>query len=139
MWIKKGNIKIILLINIVIICLSFFLFFSLLHEKLSVLTFQIIFTALIFLPLNTFLWFSKINVGFYRHWLSIYICFFCSTVIFYTIKALLVDKTNDFPPGEIYFDLFLTVFIYAFLQLIIFLLANGITFIINKFIQKNLT
>lgn len=105
---------------------------------MSVVTFQIIFTLLIFLPLNTFLWFSKINVGLYRHWLSIYIGFFCSTVIFYVIKALLVDNKDEFPPGETYFDLFLTVFIYAFLQLIIFLLLNGITYIVYKFIHKNL-
>ncbi len=129
----KGNPLKIVLINTVIICLSQFL---LMHTKLSILPFQLGFTALIFLPINTLIRLSKIKLDLYQHWLSIYIGFFCSTVIFYVIEALLLDSLSDSPPGEPYFDLFLIVFIYGFLQLLIFIFINGVSYIINVSTNK---
>jgi hypothetical protein len=135
LWLIKGNPIKIVLINTVIICLSQFLFFSLLPS----LTFQIIFTTLILLPINTVIWFSKMNVEFHLHWLSVYVGFFCATAVFYFVKALFVEESSDFPPGDAYFDLFLTVFILGTFQLLMLLFLNGVTYIINRFIYKNQT
>ncbi|TRZ38481.1 hypothetical protein CEQ21_24135 [Niallia circulans] len=132
---NENSLKIIL-INTVIICLSQLLF---MYTKLSILPFQLGFTVLIFLPINIVIKLSKMKVDFYQHWVSVYVGFFCSTVIFYILKALLVNKPSDSPPGEPYFDLFLIVFIYGFLQLLIFIFLNGITYIINVFTNKKWT
>ena len=128
----NGNSLKIVLINTVIICLSQFL---IMHTKLSILPFQLGFTALIFLPINTLIRLSKMKLDLYQHWLSIYIGF-CSTVIFYVIEALLLDGLSDSPPGEPSFDLFLIVLIYGFLQLLIFVFINGVSYIINVFTNK---
>ncbi|KAB7667109.1 hypothetical protein [Bacillus sp. B1-b2] len=138
MWLIRSNLMIIL-INTIFIFLIQFLFLSLVHAKLSVLTYQITFILFIFVPINIVIWYSKMNVGFYQHWLCIYVGFLCSSVLFYVIKAILVDKPSDFPPSEPYFDLFLTVFIYGLLQLLIFIFLNGVAYIIYKFTHKNQT
>lgn len=129
----NGNSLKIVLINTVIICLSQFL---IMNTKLSILPFQLGFTALIFLPINTLIRLSKMKLDLYQHWLSIYIGLFCSTVIFYVIEALLLDGLSDSPPGEPSFDLFLIVLIYGFLQLLIFVFINGVSYIINVFTNK---
>ena len=130
----KGNLIKIVLLNTVFICLSQFLFFS-----LPSLTLQIIFTTLFLLLINTVIWFSKINVEFSLHWLSVYVGFFCATAGFYLLKALFVEESSDFPPGDAYFDLFLTVFIFGLLLLLMLLFINGVTYIIHKFAYKNQT
>lgn len=79
---------------------------------------------------------NPISIRNYQHWLSIYIGLFCSTVIFYVIEALLLDGLSDSPPGEPSFDLFLIVLIYGFLQLLIFVFINGVSYIINVFTNK---
>ncbi|WP_445491497.1 hypothetical protein [Niallia sp. 03133] len=128
---KRSSI-IVAFINVIIICLSQYLYFSIMNDKITVPIFQFLFLTLIFLPINIFLWFSKFKIEFYHHWVSVYIGFFCSILIFYIINYFTVDTATDFPPGEAHFDLFLTILAFSFIQLITLLCFNGITYLLYK-------
>jgi len=83
-----------------------------------------------------FIFFGLMNIRYYRHWISIYLGLFCSIGFSYFFNILNVDISTDSPPGEEYFDLFLAIILFSFLQLIILLCLNGITSIIKKLTQR---
>ena len=129
----KSSITIVA-VNTILMFLSQWFYFSFLYVELSVLTFVSLFIACIILPINVLLWISKLKVEFYKHWVNVYLGFLCSVTLFYIVEILTADKMNDMPPGDIYFDLFLTIFIMSFLKLVLLIMVNGITFLIYKII-----
>ncbi|PUB08198.1 hypothetical protein [Paenisporosarcina sp. OV554] len=129
---KRSSVILIALTNIIILCLTQYLYVFMMSEKIELDNFQLLYFPLIIVSINLFLWFSKFRIEFFLHWIFAYIGYFCSIFIFYFINYINVDTSEDFPPGEAYFDLFLTFAVFSALQVIILLCLNGITYILYK-------
>lgn len=126
---QKRSFSLILLINIVIFCLHQYLFF---YVKYPNFLLQLLYFLFTFLPLNLWIWRSKFKVNFYSHWLCIYIGLLFSTFLFFLLKSLTTDKSDFLSEGEFYFDLFLTNFVFSFVELLILIYLNGVTYILRR-------
>lgn len=129
---NKKSVILVLFTNISIICLNYYLFFSFFYDKDQVLLFQFLYFVVIFLPLNIVIWLNKFKMTFYSHWISIYIALLCSMVILYLFKFITTERLVDSIPDDSYFDLLLTTISVSFVQLLILLFLNMVTYIIYK-------
>lgn len=129
---KRSSVILVVLTNIIILCLTQSLYIFMMSEKIELDDFQLLYFPLIIFSINLFLWFSRFRIKFILHWIFAYIGYFCSILIFFSIYYLKVDSSEDFPPGEVYFDLFLPVVVFSSLQVIILLFLNGFTYIMYK-------
>ncbi len=129
---KRSSIIFVALTNIIILCLTQYLYVFMMSEKVRLDYFRLLYFPLIIISINLLLWFSRFKIGFFLHWIFAYLGYFCSVSTFYFINNSNVDTTEDFPPGEDSFDLFLTFAVFSSLQVIILLLLNGVTYILYK-------
>lgn len=128
---KKQSLLLILHINIVIFCLHHYLFF---YVKVSDFLLQLLYFLITFLPLNVWFWRSKFKINFYHHWVCIYIGLLCSTFFFFLFKSLTTDIADFSSIGEFYFDLFLTIFVFSFGEMVILFCLNGVTYIFRRLV-----
>lgn len=128
-YLQKQSFLIILL-NIAIFCLNQYLFFSVHNPNFLLLH---LYFLISFLPLNVWIWRSKFKIDFYHHWTCIYIGLLFSIFLFILFKSWTTDKTDFISGGEFYFDLFLTIFVFAFVELLILICLNGVTYIFKRF------
>lgn len=129
---RRSSIISVALTNIIILCLTQYLYVFMKGEKIESDNFQLLYFPLIIVSVNLSLWFSRFRIKFFLHWIFAYIGYFCSIFVFYIINYINVDTSEDLPPGEAYFDLLLTIAIFSPLQLIILLFLNGVTYILYK-------
>ncbi len=128
---QKQSLLLIILINIVIFCLHQYLFF---YVKVSDFLLQLLYFLITFLPLNVWFWRSKFKINFYHHWVCIYIGLLCSTFFFFLFKTSTTDTADFLSIGEFYFDLFLTILVFSFGEMVILICLNGVTYIFRRLV-----
>lgn len=116
--------------NVIIICLTQFLYWYVLIDKIDMVSFQLLYFPLIVVLTNLFLWFSKFKIKFYQHWFYAYIGFFCSIIVFFFMS---LDPSKELPPGEtiLHADVLFVLFV-SIIQFITLLILNTITFAFYK-------
>jgi hypothetical protein len=103
---KRTSAILVVLTNIIILCLTQSLYVFMMGEKIELVDFQLLYFPLIIMSINLFLWFSRFRVKLMLHWIFAYIGYFCSILTFFSINYFKLDTFEDFPPCEVYFDLF---------------------------------
>ena len=129
---NQSSLMIVAALNIMILCLAQFLYAVIMDGDIAANNFQLIFFPLLLVMINLVLWFTKYRVAFFLHWLLAYIGYVCAFIILYGIRYIRVIPIEDMPPGEAYFDLFLTAFILLLIQGFILLCLNGVTYILYR-------
>lgn len=135
--IKHSTILTVGLINLIGLCLFQWYVASLLNDGMGLTNFHL-FIPLILVDMNMLLWFVGQKIQFYQYWLLLYAGYAFSILLFYTVLYMDIDAAagEGLPPGEVYWDLFLFVFIYAFMQLIIFCFLHIVTYILYRLFKK---
>ncbi|MGB2992835.1 MAG: hypothetical protein WBB47_09385 [Paenisporosarcina sp.] len=113
--------------NVIIICLTQFLYWSVLIDKIDMVSFQLLYFPLLVALTNLFLWFGKFKIEFYQHWIyAAYVGFFCSIIVFFFMS---LDSSKELPPGEtiLHADVLFVLFV-STIQFIILVILNTITF-----------
>jgi hypothetical protein len=128
--ISKRSSIVVAFINVIFICLSQFLYWSILKDKIEMIAFQFLYFPMIIALTNISLWFSKLKIEFYKHWNYAYLGFFCSVVVIFFMS---IDSSKELPPDEtiLHADVLFVLFI-STLQFIILLLLNTITYAFYK-------
>ena len=136
--VKRSPVLRIGLMNLTIACLGQWYTASLLNDGGAPAYFQFFYMPLLLVGVNLLLWVMGRNIPFHHYWLSLYFGYACSLPFFYFILSARIDSRewSDFPPGEAYWDLFLTVFIYGFLQLIILCCLNMVAYILSRLFRR---
>ena len=129
---KPSSPVIVATSNIVLLCLAQFIYVVIMDGDIAANNFQLIFFPLLLVMINLVLWFTKYKVAFFLHWLLAYIGYVCAFIILYGIRYIRVIPIEDMPPGEAYFDLFLTAFILLLIQGFILMCLNGMTYIFYR-------
>lgn len=129
---KPSSLVIVAASNIVILCLAQFIYAVIMDGDIAPNHFQLVLFPLILVMTNLVLWFTKYRVAFFLHWFLAYIGYVCAFIILYGICYIRVIPIEDMPPGEAYFDLFLTAFILLLIQGFILLCLNGMTYILYR-------
>ena len=127
---QKQSLLLIFLINVGIFCLHQYLFF---YVENSDFLLQILYFLFIFLPINVWIWRSKFKIDFYHHWICVYIGLLFSIFLFILFKSWTTDMTDFISAGEFYFDLFLTIFVFSFGEMVVLICLNGVTYIFRRF------
>lgn len=127
---NKRSSLVVALTNVMIICLTRILYWSVLIDKIDMASFQLLYFPAIVVLTNLFLWFSKYKIEFYQHWIYAYVGFFCSIFVFFFLS---IDPSKELPPGEtiLHADV-LFVFFVSIIQFLILLILNMITFAFYK-------
>ena len=127
---NKHSSIVVFVANIIISCLTQFLYWSILIEKIDMGAFQLLYFPLIMALTNFFLWFSKFKIEFFQYWIYAYLGFFCSIIVLFFMS---LDPSKELPPGEtiLHADV-LFVFLVTVLQSMILLLLNAITYAFYK-------
>lgn len=127
---NKHSSIVVFVTNVIIICLAQFLYWSILIDKIDLVTFQLLYFPLIIALINIFLWFSKFKIEFYQHWIYAYLGLFCSIFVLFFMSF---DPSKELPPGEsiLHADVLFVFFVSA-LQSMILLLLTAITYPLYK-------
>ena len=62
---KRSSVIFVALTNIIILCLTQYLYVFMMSEKVRLDNFQLLYFPLIIISINLFLWFSKFKIGFF--------------------------------------------------------------------------
>ena len=118
-------------INLISSCLIQGYTASLLKDEMNLAHFHFFYLPLLLVGVNVLLWLVGWKVSFRLYWLCMYASHACSILIFYFILYIDIDLAawEGFPPSEAYWDLFLFVFMYAFLQLVVLCCLNIATYL----------
>ena len=132
--VKHSYVLTVGIINLTVACMVQWYAASLLNDGGALTIFQLVYVPLLLVGVNLLLWMMGRNIPFYPYWLLLYFGYACSIPFFYFILSTQIDSKEwiDFPPGEAYWDLFLSVFIYAVPQLIILCCLNIVTYLFYR-------
>ena len=134
MYTNKRSPLLIGVINLISSCLIQWYAASLLKDEMTLTHFHFFYSPLLLVGVNVLLWLGGWKVRFHLYWLFMYVGHAGSILIFYFILYINIDLAawEGFPPGEAYWDLFLFVFMYAFLQLVVLCCLNIVTYLLYR-------
>ena len=132
--VKRSPVLTVGIINLSIACLIQWYTASLQNDGAELTNFHFLYVPLLLVGVNLLLRVVGRNIPFHQYWLWLYFGYACSITFFYFTLSTQVDSRewHDFPPGAAYWDLFLFVFIYAFLHLIILCCLNIVTYLVYR-------
>ena len=136
---KRSSILVVALTNIIILCLTQFVYIFMMDGPIEFNKFQLLYFPILLVFINLVLWFSKYRIEFFLHWIFAYAGYVCFIVIIFVIQYIQVDPLEYMPPGEAYFDLFLSMGIFVTIQVFILLCFNIVTYVLyigNSYVRK---